>query len=93
LRGSKIMQMVWAYVVCAETSVLVWVQVGIPYLAYHAGQANFQYPSAGATLDWAYLLVTACLGLGSVVLRAGPGKGSTFADARAATIKQKGEGG
>jgi hypothetical protein len=49
--------------------VLVWQQVGVPAITF-----IFQrpWPPAGATIDWAYLLVAGLCGLGHVVLNAGP---------------------
>jgi hypothetical protein len=57
---SLLFRVVWSVVVLAETSVLVSYQYGL-------------VPAAPG-IEWAYALVAGLLGLGSVTLRAGPGK-------------------
>ncbi len=69
--NSRLVRLVWAIVVLSQLSVLLWAQVGISALVYWKGGA---WPSAGATIDWAYLLVAGLCGLGPVVLNSGPGK-------------------
>lgn len=64
---SKIMQRTWATVVLSQTAVLVWAQLGVPAVVA-AGWVE-KWPSAGATIDWAYYLVGACLGFGPLVLK------------------------
>lgn len=64
---------VWAAVVLTELAVLVWHQVGIPALVAFTPMTS--YPSSGATVEWAYLLIAFCLGAGPAVLRAGPAAG------------------
>jgi hypothetical protein len=71
LINSRLVRIVWAIVVLSQLCVLLWLQVGISALVYVFGGA---WPSAGATGDWAYLLIAGLLGLGPVVLNAGPGK-------------------
>jgi len=75
---SKLMQAVWASVVISQLLVLLWHQVGIPALvAYERSSAHaWSYPSSGTTVEWAYLLLGACLGMGPVVLRSGPSAGN-----------------
>ena len=70
-KNSSLMRRVWASVVLSELAVLLWHQAGIPALVAMTGRA---YPGSGTTVEWAYLLVAACLGLGPVVLNKGPGK-------------------
>lgn len=70
---SKLMQVTWASVVFSQLLVLVWHQVGIPFVIF-MGYAK-QYPSSGTTVEWAYLLLGLCLGAGPMVLRSGPGAG------------------
>jgi hypothetical protein len=70
-KNSALMRAVWASVVLSELAVLLWHQAGIPALVYLTGHT---YPGSGTTVEWAYLLVAACLGLGPVVLNKGPGK-------------------
>jgi predicted flavoprotein YhiN len=70
--NSRLVRIVWATVVISQLGVLLWLQVGISALLYYHG--GHSWPSAGATGDWAYLLVAGLLGLGPVVLNSGPGK-------------------
>jgi hypothetical protein len=72
---SRLMQVVWASVTISQLLVLLWHQVGITALCYSVGKASC-YPSSGTTVDWAYLLLAGCVGLGPVVLRSGPGAGN-----------------
>lgn len=74
LAQSKLMQVMWASVVGTQLFVLTWHQFGIPLLCYHVGKMAC-YPSSGTTVEWAYLLLAACLGMGPVILRSGPGAG------------------
>jgi hypothetical protein len=78
LAQSKLMQRVWACAVISQLVVLIWHQLGIPALAaiVHLWSPGWSYPSSGATADWAYLLVAGLLGMGPVVLRAGPAAGN-----------------
>lgn len=71
---SKIMQAMWASVVGSQLFVLLWHQFGIPFIVFMGWTAR--YPSSGTTVEWAYLLLAACLGMGPVVLRSGPGAGN-----------------
>ena len=66
---SPLLQAVWASVTISQLLVLVWHQVGIP--AIIASGLVTHYPSSGSTVEWAYALIAACLGLGPVVLRTG----------------------
>jgi hypothetical protein len=70
-KNSKLMRVVWAIVVLSQLGVLLWHQVGIPAVVAASGHS---YPGSGTTVEWAYLLVAACLGFGPVVLNRGPGK-------------------
>lgn len=67
---SLLVRAVWASVTLSQLLVLLWHQVGIPAVVYFTGHP---YPSSGTTVEWAYLLLAGCVGLGPVVLRAGPG--------------------
>src|SRR5262249_17455666 len=71
LINSRIVRIVWAIVVLSQLGVLLWAQIGTPLLVWLYGKP---FPSAGATIDWAYLLIAGLCGLGPVVLNAGPGK-------------------
>jgi hypothetical protein len=79
MQTSKLMQQVWATAVLSELFVLLWHQFFIPLVVLIVRatiDARWQYPSSGTTVEWAYLLVAALMGLGPVVLRSGPGAGS-----------------
>jgi hypothetical protein len=70
-KNSRMVRVVWSAVVLSQLGVLLWAQVGIPaYVRAFGGT----WPSSGATIDWAYLLVAGLCGLGPVVLNSGPGK-------------------
>ncbi|MGJ5032259.1 hypothetical protein ACQR1I_35855 [Bradyrhizobium sp. HKCCYLS2038] len=71
MKNSRLVRAVWATVVLSQVCVLVFQQVGAPAIVYFGGGV---WPSAGATIDWAYLLIVGLCGLGPVVLNAGPGK-------------------
>lgn len=75
---SKLMQVVWASVTISQLLVLLWHQVGIPWFVLLMRQTvpDWRYPSSGSTVEWAYLLLSACIGFGPVVMRAGPGAGN-----------------
>lgn len=68
---SRLMQVVWASATLSQLFVLLWHQVGIPFIVFMGWTAR--YPSSGTTVEWSYLLLGACLGLGPLVLRGGPG--------------------
>lgn len=70
-KSSKLMQRVWAAVTLSQLAVLLWHQVGISAFVRAFGGV---WPSSGSTVEWAYLLVAACVGMGPVVLNKGPGK-------------------
>ncbi|RZN01679.1 hypothetical protein CWO91_32995 [Bradyrhizobium genosp. SA-3] len=63
------MQKVWGFAIISQLLVLLWHQVGIPAIV--ALGVITRYPSSGTTVEWAYLLVGALMGLGPMV-RAGP---------------------
>lgn len=71
---SRLMQVVWGAVVISQLFVLVWYQWVVPLLVTYGHVTK--YASAGTTVEWAYLLLAGCLGMGPVVLRSGPGAGS-----------------
>jgi len=79
LAQSPLMQRVWATAVLSQLFVLVYHQFGIPLIVLivrAAYEPRWQYPSSGTTVEWAYLLLGALMGMGPMVLRAGPGTGS-----------------
>lgn len=59
--GSKVVQVAYAFVVITQATVLMFVQVGVPFIVWTYGGT---WPSAGATLDWGYLLLAGLLGVG-----------------------------
>ncbi len=71
---SPIMQRAWSIVVYSQLFVLVWHQMAIPFIVFTGLTAK--YPPSGSTGGWAYLLLAACMGMGPVVRRAGPGGGN-----------------
>lgn len=68
---SALLRVVWASTTISQLLVLLWHQVGIPAIVA-AGLID-RYPSSGSTVEWSYALLGACLGLGPLVLRTGPG--------------------
>ncbi|MGY3607687.1 MULTISPECIES: hypothetical protein [unclassified Bradyrhizobium] len=70
-KTSPLLQRVWAIATLSQLFVLVWHQFVIPFIVFMGLTAR--YPSSGTTVEWAYLLVGALLGLGPLVLRNGPG--------------------
>lgn len=75
---SRLMQAVWASVTLSQLFVLFWYQFIVPGLVTLKVVAK--YAPAGSTVEWAYLLVGACVGLGPMVLRAGPAGPSNIVD-------------
>lgn len=71
---SRLLKVVWATVTLSQLCVLLWHQAGIPALVYFG---HGPYPSSGSTVEWAYALLGGCIGLGPIVLRAGPGSVNT----------------
>lgn len=88
MKASRIIRLGWFITLMSQVFVLSWAQWAVPFLIWMFGGS---YPSNGDLVQWAYLLIGFLCGGGPLILRAGPGKGTVFADARAATIKQKGE--
>jgi len=77
LRTSQMMQTAWCWMVYTQLFVLFWHQWCVPFLVFVIRQSvpNFQYPSSGSTVEWAYLLLAFLFGAGAVVLRGGPAAG------------------
>ncbi len=74
VQQNPFMQKVWGFAVITQLFVLLWHQVGIPAIV--ALGLIQRYPSSGTTVEWAYMLVGALMGLGPLVLRSGPGAGA-----------------
>lgn len=70
MKTSRLMQIMWAWTVGTQLFILVWSQFFVPLLFAYALLPNWK---AGTTGEWAYLLLGACLGMGPLVLRNGPG--------------------
>lgn len=71
MKNSRLVRWVWAIITLSQLGVLLWVQVAVPWLVWMYGKS---FPSAGVTIEWAYLLIVLLCGGGPVVLNAGPGK-------------------
>lgn len=69
-KSSAMMKAVWSTVVITQLFVLLWHQVGIPAVVFFT---DLDYPSSGSTVEWAYALIGALMGLGPMVFRTGPG--------------------
>lgn len=69
IKTSVLMQSIWATVIVTQLFVLLWHQMGIPAVTYFTGNA---YPSSGSTVEWAYALIGALMGLGPMIMRTGP---------------------
>ena len=70
LKTTPILQRMWAWTVGSQLFILVWSQFFVPLLFAYGLLPSWK---AGTTGEWAYLLLGACLGLGPLVLRSGPG--------------------
>lgn len=84
LKTSKLMQIMWSWTVGTQIFVLFWSQFFVPLLFAYGILPSWK---AGTTGEWAYLLLVACLGMGPVVLRSGPGAGSMADKLKAAVGK------
>lgn len=73
MKGSVLIQSLWGTVVITQLFVLLWHQLGIPALVYFG---HGPYPSSGSTVEWAYALIGALMGLGPMILRTGPAASS-----------------
>ncbi len=71
---NKLMQVVWGAATISQLFVLLWHQVGIPFVVFMGWTTR--YPSSGTTVEWSYLLLAGLMGLGPVMIRSGPGAGS-----------------
>lgn len=84
LKVTPILQRMWAWTVGTQLFILVWSQFFVPLLFAYSILPNWK---AGTTGEWAYLLLGACLGMGPLVLRNGPGAGSIADKLKAAVSK------
>ena len=73
MKTSLLMQRMWALTVGSQLFILFWSQFCVPLLFAYGMLPNWK---AGTSAEWAYLLIVACLGMGPVVLRSGPGAGN-----------------
>lgn len=73
VKDNKIVAFVWAVTAISQLMVLLWHQVGIPWMVYayreYWGDPAFRYPSSGTTVEWSYALLGGLLGLGALALR------------------------
>lgn len=74
LKSSKVLQRGWAVVLYVELFVLFWSQWAVPMLFSYGLLPGGWH--AGTTAEWSYLLLIGLVGLGPVVLKAGPGAGN-----------------
>lgn len=71
---TNLLKIMWAAALGSQIFVLFWAQWCAPLLyAYGLMDKGWR---AGTTVEWAYLLIGGLLGLGTIVLRSGPGAGS-----------------
>lgn len=66
LKSSRLLQRAWAVTIFLQLVVLVWYQLGASAYLVITGTP---WPSPGATVEWAYLLLGAMLGAGPLVFR------------------------
>ena len=66
LQTTKVVQLVWAYWVASQITFIIWLEVGVPWVAYYTGNP---YPGVGALDQWAYAGVMGALGLGPLVIK------------------------
>jgi hypothetical protein len=65
-RQSPVIARAYAAVIVSQLFVLLWYQWGASAFMLITGQG---WPSAGATVDWAYAILALCLGGGAFVFR------------------------
>jgi hypothetical protein len=63
---SAILAYGWLTVVLTQLAILLWYQIGVPTLVYFG---HGPWPSAGATVDWSYLLLLCLFGAGALALK------------------------
>ncbi|SRR6266403_373285 len=66
LRTTRTAQRIWAYFMVSQITFIIWLELGIPYLAWQFG---IRYPGVGNLDQWAMGAILACLGLGPLVLK------------------------
>ncbi len=66
LRTTKMAQIIWAYFMASQITFIIWLEIGIPFIAY---MWEIKYPGVGNLDQWAMGAVLACLGLGPLVLK------------------------
>jgi hypothetical protein len=66
VRQSPVLARAYTAVIVTQLFVLLWYQWGASAFMLITGQA---WPSAGATVDWAYAILALCLGGGAFVFR------------------------
>ncbi len=68
LKASPVMQKAFSIVLFLQLFVLCWYQIGAPAYLVITGTP---WPSPGASVEWAYLLIGGMVGLGPFVFRRG----------------------
>lgn len=63
VRSSPIMQRYIAAVGVSQLAVLIWYQLGVPFLIYYG---LGPWPSPGTTVDWAYAIIAGTTGVALV---------------------------
>jgi len=66
LRTTRVAQRVWAYFLVSQITFIIWLELGIPFIAW---MWEIKYPGVGSLDTWAMGAVLACLGLGPLVLK------------------------
>lgn len=84
-KDNKTLARMIAVTLYAELAVLIWHQVGIPFVIFIG--LTKAYPSSGATVDWAYALIALCLGAPAIASRVGPAAGWAASSLRKITGK------
>lgn len=71
MRQSPLVQRMWALVVATQLAVLLWHQMGIPFVTWVARKSdpNWFYPSSGSTVEWAYALIGSLFGVAVMLYR------------------------
>jgi len=86
------MVQVWKIGVFVELFVLFWHQWCIPFIVMvvrnFSDNSTWNYPSSGATVEWAYLLLAAWMGAGAVLLRSGPAAGNIADQIKGLVLKK-----
>lgn len=77
MRTSPEVRTAWCWVLYTQLFILCWHQFVIPLLVMlvRLSSPQWNYPSSGNTVEWAYALIGFMLGSGAMLMRVGPGAG------------------